>query len=222
VGRIITGGWLAILLAVVTLLGLPAGRTAFELATRGHPYLMGCAKIGLLGIMGELLGKRIARGAWQLRGIRLWQRLLVWGFLGIVFAAVFPLFSFGVDGLLAAGLLPGQGVPLVTAFWKSFFMNTIFAFPMMVFHRVTDSLIERGELLAPWPLLDVFVGIDWRSMFHVVGAACLWFWIPAHTVTFLLPPEYRVLSAALLAIALGFILGIANRTRAAVAVAPAT
>jgi hypothetical protein len=37
------------------------------------------------------------------------------------------------------------------------------------------------------------------------------FWIPAHTVTFLLPPEYRVLMAAFLSIALGGILAFAKR-----------
>lgn len=36
------------------------------------------------------------------------------------------------------------------------------------------------------------------------------FWIPAHTITFLLPPDYQVLFAALLGIALGTILAIAG------------
>lgn len=206
--------WAALLGAIVVLLTLPGFRAEFEAATRAHPYLLGFFKIALLGTMGELLGKRLARGAWQLRGIRLAQRVLVWGVLGVVFAATFPLFSFGVDGLLAQGLLPGGGVPVAAAFWKSTFMNLVFAPPMMVSHRVTDSLIDRGQLFSRWPLVEVFVGIDWKGMFRVVFAACLWFWIPAHTVTFSLPPEYRVLSAALLAIALGFIMGIANRRKA--------
>lgn len=218
--KLITAVWILLLGAVGALLAVPEGRAAFEAATRAHPYLLGVAKIALLGTMGELLGKRLGRGAWQLRGIRLGQRVLVWGFLGAVFAAVFPLFSFGVDGLLKAGLLPGEGQALATALWKSSFMNLVFAFPMMVFHRVTDGLIERGRLFARWPLVEVFVAIDWRTMFRVVGGACFWFWIPAHTVTFLLPPEYRVMSAALLAIALGFIMGVANRRKVAAAAAP--
>jgi hypothetical protein len=36
------------------------------------------------------------------------------------------------------------------------------------------------------------------------------FWIPAHTITFMLPDEYRVLFAAALGIALGVILAIAS------------
>jgi len=212
--KLISLAWAALRGAVVVVMAVPDLRAAFEAATRAHPYLLGLVKIGVLGTMGELLGKRIARGAWTLRGIRLDQRFVVWAFLGVVCAAVFPLCSFGVDGLLAAGLLPGAGVALAAAFWKSFFMNLIFAPPMMVFHRLTDTLIDRGQLLGRWPVVQTFVAIDWRTLFRVPLLACVWFWIPAHTLTFMLPPEYRVLSAALLAIALGFIMGVANRRRA--------
>jgi len=107
--------------------------------------------------------------------------------------------------------VPGAGSGLAAAFWKSLFMNLIFAFPMMVFHGVTDTLIERGELFSAWPLLEVRTAIDWRSMLHVVGFACLWFWIPAHTLTFTLPAEFRVVSAARLAVVLGAILGLAKK-----------
>ena len=212
--RLITVIWLALLGGVIAILAVPESRELFVAATRAHPYAMGFAKIGLLGTMGELLGGKIVTGSFRLTGIRLHQRALVWGFLGIVFALVFPLFSFGVEGLLEAGLLPGAGSTVATAAFKSAIMNLIFAFPMMAFHRVTDTLIERGQLFSIWPLTEVYQSIDWRSMFRVVGLAIFWFWIPAHTVTFLLPPEFRVITAALLAVALGFILGLAKRLSA--------
>ncbi|OGQ82833.1 MAG: hypothetical protein A2289_01515 [Deltaproteobacteria bacterium RIFOXYA12_FULL_58_15] len=212
--KVISVVWLALLGAVITMLVFPVSRGIFVSLTELHPYAMGLAKIALLGTMGELLSGKIVNGTWRLRGIRLPERMLVWGFLGIVFAAVFPLFSFGVDGLLRHGLLPGEQSVFLTAFWKSFFMNLIFAFPMMVFHRVTDTLIDRGQLFTRWPLVDVYTSIDWRSMFHIVGAACIWFWVPAHTVTFMLPSQYRVIMAALLAVVLGAILGAAKRMAA--------
>lgn len=209
--NIITLGWLLILGAIITILYLPESREQFVYATNNYPYLMGFIKIGLLGIMGDLLGGKIVNGEWQLIGIRISQRILVWGILGLVFTAVFPLFSYGVIGLLKEGLLPGKDSVFLTAFWKSFFMNIIFAFPMMVFHRFTDNLIDKGQLFTIWPVVDTFIDIDWKNMFRVVGAACIWFWIPAHTITFLLPPAFRVMSAALLAIVLGFILGLAKK-----------
>lgn len=209
--RLITAAWIALLAAVIAVLAISAGREWFAAATIAHPYPMGMAKFGLLGTMGELLGKRIVAGHWQLVGIHLWQRVLVWCLFGVMFTVVFPLFSAGAEGLLAAGLLPGLGNVWATAFWKSCLINLIFAFPMQVSHRITDTLIDRRKLFSRWPLVDVFVSIDWPTMFRVAGAACIWFWIPAHTVTFLLPPEYRLMSAALLAIALGAILGLARR-----------
>ncbi len=209
--RLVGFVWLIVLGAVVVVLSVPESREVFKALTRTYPYTMGFFKIATLGTMGELLGGRIVTGRWRLAGIRLPQRALVWGFLGWVFTAVFPLFSFGVDGLLQAGLIPGTGTTLATALWKSIFLNLIFGFPMMVFHRVTDTLIDRGGLFGVWPLAEVTSAIDWRNMYRIVGAACLWFWIPAHTITFLLPPEFRVVSAALLAVVLGAILGFAKK-----------
>jgi hypothetical protein len=212
--NLILAGWLSILAGVVAVLAIPSSRETFVSLTRSHPYPMGVAKIAVLGTMGELLGGRIVTGRFRLTGIRLWQRVLVWGFLGLVFTVVFPLFSFGVEGLLRVGLLPGGEIELARAFWKSLFLNLLFGFPMMVFHRITDTLIERDELFSVWPLVDVFTSIDWKNMYRVVGLACLWFWVPAHTGTFMLPPEFRIVTAALLAVALGFILGLAKRLSA--------
>lgn len=209
--RLISLAWLLIIAGSIMILVIPETRDRFVALTRSRPYFMGMIKIGLLGTMGELLGGKIVSGQWHIRGVRLWQRALVWAFLGLVFTAVFPLFSYGADGLLAQGLLPGEGSRFAGAFWKSFFMNIIFAFPMMAFHRFTDTLIGRGALFSRWRVVETFTSIDWKNMLSIVASSCIWFWIPAQTVTFLLPPEYRIMSAAFLAIVLGFILGMAKR-----------
>ena len=60
----------------------------------------------------------------------------------------------------------------------------------------------------------VLARIDWQGFIgFVVLKTVPFFWIPAHTVTFLLPPEYRVLVAASLSIALGAILAYAKRKK---------
>jgi len=49
--------------------------------------------------------------------------------------------------------------------------------------------------------------IDWDNLIgFVVVKTIPFFWIPAHTIVFMLPGEYRVLVAAYLSIALGIIL----------------
>ncbi|MCF7918688.1 MAG: hypothetical protein K9N06_02090 [Candidatus Cloacimonetes bacterium] len=209
--NLITLIWAALLLAVIAILALPQSRGVFIDLTKGYPYLMGLMKVGLLGTMGELLSGKIVIGKWKLSGIRIGEKFLVWAFLGVYFTAIFPMFSYGVEGLQKAGLLPGAYSVLLTSFWKSFLLNMVFGFPMMCFHRLTDTAIEKGGLFRRWNIPQTFLAIDWDNMFKVVGGAIFWFWIPAQVVTFLLPPEFRVMSAALLAIALGLILGIAKK-----------
>ncbi|MCF7912439.1 MAG: hypothetical protein K9M99_07920 [Candidatus Cloacimonetes bacterium] len=209
--NLITMCWVIILALVLAILICPRSQEVFRQLTIAYPYLMGFIKVGLLGTMGELLGGRIVTGKWKLKGVRLAERFLVWAALGVVFTVIFPIFSFGVDGILAKGLIQGKGTPLLEAFWKSFFMNMVFAFPMMSFHRLTDTAIDGGGLFRKWNIPATFRQIDWDNMFKLVGLAILWFWIPAQTVTFSLPAEFRVMSAALLAIALGIIMGVAKK-----------
>ena len=211
---IITVFWLLLLAAVLAVLGVPQSRDLFVSLTKAHPFLLGMAKFAMLGTMGELLSWKVVTGKWKLAGVRLWQRVIVWAFIGILLTIAFPLFSAGVEGLLEQGMLPGKGVNWLTAFWKSFFLQAVFAFPFMVFHRITDTLIDRGQLFSKWPYIEVYKNIDWDNMFRIVGWAIVWFWLPVHTINFMLPAEFRVIVAALLAIVLGLILGFAKRQAA--------
>ncbi|MBN2723197.1 MAG: hypothetical protein JXR95_03905 [Deltaproteobacteria bacterium] len=209
--KIISFVYVLVLGTIAAFLSIESTREQFVLMTRNYPFLMGFLKIGILGTMGELLSGRVVTGTWKISGVSIHQRFLIWGFFGLAFTVVFPMFSMGVEGLLRASLLPGKNSTFLTAFWKSFFMNIIFAPPMMTFHRLTDTLIDRKMLFKKWPAVEIFQNMNWANMIRVVGFSCIWFWIPAHTATFLLPPEFRVLSAALLSLALGLILGYAKR-----------
>ncbi|HYF92349.1 MAG TPA: hypothetical protein VD969_08870 [Symbiobacteriaceae bacterium] len=205
--------WAAVLLALASLLLVPATREAFIAATKGHPYIMGFIKVGVLATMGELLALRIVRGDWG-APVGLWMRAVVWGLLGMSFALTFDVFGSGAASAATRGLLPalgGRAGTVVTALLTSTLINLCFAPTMMAFHRVTDTFIDladgRFSALPRVRLRDVVARIDWYGFvsFVVVRTVPL-FWIPAHTVTFLLPPEYRVLNSALLSIALGAIL----------------
>lgn len=211
IDKIISFIWVTIIGLVITILIIPDSKSIFIELTRQHPYLMGIIKFGLLGTMGELLSFKIITGKWKIKGIGLYQRALIWAIIGILLTLAFPLFSYGIGGIINQGLLPGKESQIFTAFWKSFFMQLIFAFPFMTFHRFTDTLIERNLLFSKWPVVEIYKSIDWKNMFNVVGVSIIVFWLPVHTFNFLLPPEFRVIVAALLAIVLGFILGMAKR-----------
>lgn len=186
--------------------------TLFVTLTNSHPILMGFIKFFILATFGELLGRKIATKKWQLSGIAIEQRALIWGLFGVSFSFVFPIFSFGVDGLIRIGLLPifSDGIfqTLSVSFWKSFWINLIFAFPFMTLHRITDTLIDQRGLFKRWPFLKIWKALDWDSMWKGVAPTILWFWLPAHTITFSLPNEFRILVAALLGVILGVILSI--------------
>jgi hypothetical protein len=65
---------------------------------------------------------------------------------------------------------------------------------------------------APRGVAAIVARIDWKNFVgFVLFRTIPLFWIPAHTITFLLPPEYRVLAAAFLSIALGAILAFAKK-----------
>ena len=137
------------------------------------------------------------------------------GILGMVIVAIFGIFAAGVTALVEKGMLPGKGNVVLTAFWISAIMNTTFAPTMMGAHRFTDTLIDlkysKGGKIATKEVVDA---IDWNGyVSFVLFKTIPFFWIPAHTITFMLPPEYRVLMAAFLSIALGAILAFAKRKK---------
>lgn len=106
---------------------------------------------------------------------------------------------------------------LLGAFLISVMMNFIFSPVLMLTHHLTDThiLSNHGRFplkgLQMRPLLEK---IDWSRMWNFVFKKTIpLFWIPAHTITFLLPTQYRTLFAALLSVALGILLGIAGRKR---------
>jgi hypothetical protein len=57
----------------------------------------------------------------------------------------------------------------------------------------------------------IFPNLNWDVQWNFVFKKTIpFFWIPAHTLTFILPADYQVLFAALLSIALGLILAFAS------------
>lgn len=201
---------IAVLLAVIA---IPVSREIFIRFTSLHPYVGGFVKFTILATMGELLALRIISGSWS-KPAGLFFRMLVWGFLGIVIALIFTIFASGVKEAMSKGLLLGQGYPLAFAFLTSFFTNLIFAPTMMIFHRLTDTYIDLRYKNADKSvkLAEVINHVDWCGFFSFVICRTIpFFWIPAHTITFLLSPEYRVLMAAVLSLALGLILAFAKK-----------
>jgi len=211
--------WVAVLAAIAVLLVAPVTHRMFVALSAAHPYGMAFAKFFILASMGELLAIRITGGDWKIPA-GMAYRAVLWGLIGMLIVIVFEIFSGGVISAMNKGLLPSFGGgfahKLAFAFFTSAFMNGLFAPTFMAAHRITDTSIDLGngrfKGLSKVSLSAVVKKIDWPGFVSfVVGKTVPFFWIPAHTVTFLLPPEYRVLAAAFLSMALGGILAFAKR-----------
>jgi hypothetical protein len=191
-----------------------------------HGMVMSFLKFALLATLGEIIALRIKTGNYNEPGFGIIPRMIVWGFLGLAINLAFNIFASGAPVFLAyMGLKDApaamngsfSGLKLLDAFTISTTMNLIFAPVMMTFHKITDiHIIANGGtvsgLLKPIPFGPILKGINWDVMWNFIFKKTIpFFWIPAHTITFLLPPEFRVLFAALLGIALGLILAIGGQ-----------
>jgi len=214
------GVWILIIVLVTLVIIIPESRKTFELLTQTYPYIMGFVKTALLATLGERLIYRLKSGFYfKDQGIIL--KTIVWGFLGMIFVLIFKVFAEGVISSQASGLLPVLNTEtfasmLLTAFLISFWMNLFFAPSFMLLHRITDGFIEQAngriQELHHVKLKTVIGNIDFQYFFSfVIFKTIPLFWIPAHTITFLLPENYRVLMAAYLSIALGLILTFAKQ-----------
>jgi len=203
--------WGGIMACFIAGLMVPSTRQAFIAFTSAHVLLGGFIKFGILATMGELLAGRVGSGEWKFASFFL-LRAVIWGFFGVLITMIFTVFATGTTALLSKGLLPGGDAPLAFAFFTSFLMNTTFAPTFMYAHRISDMYLDlkaAGE--KDLSLGNVVRHIDTEAFWtFVVKKTVFLFWIPAHTFTFMLPGEYRVLVAASLSIALGLILTLAK------------
>ncbi len=206
--------WGVIFLGITAFLIIPATHEIFVGVTGTHPYLMGFIKFAIMATMGELLAIRIISGNWKRPG-GLIYKAVVWGIVGLLVVLMFGVFSNGVIGAEKAELLFGtDGIPgtFLNAVYVSVILNFTFGPMFMAAHRVSDMYIDTRAEGNKVNLSEAIAKIDWVGFIKIViGKTIPFFWIPAHTITFLLPAQYRVLWAAYLSIALGVILSYAKR-----------
>lgn len=207
--------WAFLLSLWVVILLIPSSREIFISVTGAHPYLGGFVKFAILATMGDLLGSRMLNGKYVLpKGIT--YRVVIWGIIGLMVTLVFSVFMGGVSAAQAEGKLPFQHSIFWQALFGSTIMNLTFGPMMMVFHRFTDTYLDTkyenggGKVT----IANLVNKIDWHSMVEFNWLkACTLFWVPAHTIVFLLPGEYRVLVSAFLSIALGLLLAMAKKEK---------
>lgn len=193
--------------------------------TSAHPYCMAFVKFAILATWGEMGVLRIKTGNYTYKGFGAVTKFIIWGLFGILIAIGMKIFatgspvmveSLGVDGVVEA--MKGELTPkrILGAFSISVMMNSIFAPVFMTFHKITDTHIANNNgsicsLVRPIAMRKIFTSLDWGVQWGFVFKKSIpLFWVPAHTITFLLPPTAQVLFAAILSVFLGIILSFAT------------
>lgn len=197
---------------------IPGTRSLYDSAYAAAPLAASFIKFALLATGGELIARRIKDHSYSLKGFGLLPKMIVWGVLGIFIYWAFQIFGRGVPAAFPFfSQASSFGMRLLGAFLTSLFMNLIFSPVLMLTHHLTDKYIASNGGRFPLhkvkiqPLLE---SIDWNRMWGFVFKLTIpFFWIPAHTITFMLPAQYRTLFAALLSVALGILLGIASKKK---------
>lgn len=207
----------ALLVAGIVLL-LTVGRAAYDAAYAFSPLLIAFAKFALLSTFGETLVSRILTGRFLRPRFGLVPKAIIWGILGMFIYTAFVIFENGVTQLIYGGAVPDSVIEqIVRAFLISLFMNLVFAPVLMTIHQLTDLFIDKHHGRFPVRELrpgDLLGMVDWNRMWSFIFARTIpLFWIPAHTITFLLPAEFRLIYAAGLSVMLGLFLALVRRRK---------
>ena len=159
-----------------------------------NPIVSAMIQFGILGTLGEVIAFSIREKQVSIP-CRWWQlglKVVAWAILGLIIKVGFTGMKGFVTALIDHKLLPQvfrQG--FLWAFSVSVFTNFLFGPQMMAFHRLEDNLIMNQRGYAN-------IRRSWLTL--------IWFWIPAHTLTFMLPADLQIGLAALWSLALGILM----------------
>lgn len=194
-----------------------------------HGMIMSFIKFAILATFGEAIGLRIRTGNYNHKGFGLIPRAIVWGFLGLTIKLAFVVFGSGTPAFLKyLGLEEASAIMQSSFCWMKVFvafsisalMNIIYAPFMMTLHKITDThILNNGGtligLFKPIKFGEIITNLNWNVQWNFVFKKTIpFFWIPAHTITFLLPADFQVLFAAILGIVLGVLLAVASQMSA--------
>jgi hypothetical protein len=164
---------------------------------KAYPIVSAMIQFAILGTLGDSVSKWIIEKKLSKPfGFKVMiLKMIEWAFLAVCIKYAFIGFNGFVDQLVSHNLLPELG-KYSRAFAISSSMNLQFGPFLVLMHRLLDNAVA-GE--KNWANID-------KGIYSL-----LWFWIPAHTITFILPKPFQIGLAAVWSVVLGIILGFFKR-----------
>lgn len=200
-----------VLFITALLLVIPSTHHTFFDFTNRYVLFGGFLKFFLFASLGDIFSYRIRFTSYQVPGLL--RKMGVWGFIGIIIVIVFEIFPAGVDALNMNGIIPHGSNAVMRALYISVLMNLLFAPAMMLFHRITDAMIELHVKSKHYQFNAALDTIDYPAFVKMLLKTIPLFWIPAHTITFLLPEMYRAFFASILGVMLGLFLNLFKKSK---------
>ena len=164
-----------------------------------YPIFTAIVQFAVLGTLGEIISKWIIakkfHNPFTLFEI-LWK-ITEWGILAVLIKYAFVGYQGFLNALIDHHYLP-EITGIVRSFTLSIAMNLQFGLLLVILHRILDNLFKKDK---NWDNIE-------KGLYSLI-----WFWIPAHTITFILPKLYQIGLAALWSVVLGIILGFFNQKR---------
>ena len=160
-----------------------------------HPLISAMVIFSIIGIISEVLGQ-YAKGSrkFPFTPIRFIGKILIWAVLGLCIRYAFTGFHGFVDSLISSKFLTGEFTP----FFIAIFTVVLFGPYVIIIHRFLNNLLARK-----W---------EWKGL-KGKFIALTWFWIPALTITFMLPVEMQIAVSSLWLIVFYLIFGVYERIK---------
>ena len=169
----------------------------YIILVKEYPIISAMIQFAILGTLGDVFSKWMQKGAVYspYKFNILFLKMLEWALLAVTIKYAFVGYQGFVESLVSHHLLPELNL-FSNAFLLSVTMNLQFGLLLVILHRFLDNLIAQQR---NWKNID-------KGMLSLI-----WFWIPAHTITFMLDKPFQIGLAAIWSVVLGFILGYYNR-----------
>jgi len=164
---------------------------------KAYPIITAMIQFAILGTLGDTIAKWIIKGKLFVPYgfVTLILKMVEWAILAVFIKYAFTGFHGFVDGLIGHGMLPEMN-KFGYAFAISAATNLQFGPFLVIMHRLLDNIIAKQN--------------NWANI-NKGMLSLLWFWIPAHTITFTLDKPFQIGLAALWSVVLGIILGFYNK-----------
>ena len=161
------------------------------------PIIMAMLQFAVLGTLGDAISHWfVQKGFSKPFGlVTAVLKMLEWALLAVCIKYAFVGFNGFIDILVVKGYLPELNL-FTRALAISVAMNLQFGPFLVIAHRYLDNVIAGVN--------------NWNNM-DKGFKSLIWFWIPAHTITFMLPKPYQIGLAALWSIVLSVLLGFYKR-----------